>query len=182
MSSGLIMTYSSSARILGGLEPALDRLLEIDGESFSGCADLRFRHFVAYWGRLAAARGAYPSRTAIDPSVLGRDMLPNLFLVDIVIAENRPLRYRFRLVGDGIATFVKAGPGRFLDDISIGGMGAVERHFAAAVRGEAYLRRSDLGWQDRMLERVSTLVLPLADNGKTPTHLFGLSIHDPGRA
>jgi hypothetical protein len=172
------MTYSASVQILGGLDPALFRLLKIDGASFAGSADLRLRHFLGYWGQLAAARGAYPARTAIDPSALGRDMLPNLFLVDVVRAEGPLLRYRFRLIGDAVTGLARARPGQFLDEIAPGDMAAIEQHYAAAVRGEVYLRRSDLGWQDRRLVGTTTLALPLADNGKTSTHLFGLSVYD----
>lgn len=174
------MTYSASIRMLGGLEPALFRLLEIDDGSFGDCADLRFRHFLGYWGQLAATRGGYPPRTAIDPSPLGRDLLPNLFLVDIVRAEARPLRFRYRLVGEAIADLEKAQPGRFVDETARGDIAAVERQYAAAVRGEIYLRPSDLGWHGR-LGRSASLVLPLADDGKTPTHMFGLGVYDASR-
>lgn len=83
-----------------------------------------------YWTEKKAGRIA-PARRDIEPADL-RDLLPNVFLVDV---ERHPTRFRFRLVGTEIVeAYGIDATGRFLDDLDFSDRApSVIAHYAAAV-------------------------------------------------
>lgn len=83
-----------------------------------------------YWTDKKGGRIA-PARRDIQPVEL-RDLLPNVFLVDV---EPHPTRFRFRLVGTEIVQFYGIdATGRFLDDLDFSDRApSVIAHYAAVV-------------------------------------------------
>jgi hypothetical protein len=83
-------------------------LLELDADAQQWIAenpDRRWALLLGYWNRLAEAFGRMPGRAAIDPLDLPVELLPNIFLVDVVRDEGQPAaRFRFRLLGTAITT------------------------------------------------------------------------------
>lgn len=165
--------------ILGWLESPLLAHLQIDWESLSADPDPRFSAFLEYWARLATAKGAYPGRVDIDPTRFDPRLLSNIFLVDVVRSGERRLRYRYRLLGEEIMECESMHRGDYLDEIAESEISKIEDHYEAAIEGRIFLRQSNLGWLRRHLDfqHYSVLVLPLADDGKVPTHLAGLVLY-----
>ena len=165
--------------IVGWSDSPLPDHLQIDWESLSANPDPRFTSFLEYWARLAAAKGACPGRADIDPTSFDPKLFSNIFLVDLVRSDELPLRYRFRLLGQEIVECERVHRGDYLDEIAESDSSTIEKHYEAAIEGRIFLRQSDLGWLRRDLDfqRYSVLVLPLADDGKTPTNLVGLCLY-----
>jgi len=161
-----------------GTSPA--RVLTIDEVSLKKNPDPRFRRFLGYWQDLAAASGGYPQRLSLDPIGLGAELIPNLFLVDILKSDRGDVRYRYRLLGEAILAHERTRKGDLLDEIAASDVGAIERHYEAAIAGRIYLRKSNLGWHKEALDfqHYWVLALPLSDDGKIVTHLAGLCIYD----
>jgi len=176
------MSIISLLPILGRSESSVLTELQIHGESLSADPDPRFTAFLEYWARLAAAKGAYPGRADIDPTSFDPKLLSNIFMVDVVRNGEGRLRYRYRLLGEKIMECELTHRGDYLDEIAESDISKIEKHYEAAIEGRIFLRQSDLGWLRRHLDfqRYSVLVLPLADDGKTPTHLVGLCLYGRG--
>jgi hypothetical protein len=159
---------------------ALGYMVTVDQASFESQSDLRFNRFLSYWARLVVVRGAYPDRNSVDPIELGSDLLPNIFLVDILRNDSDQTRYRYRLLGEVIVAHKRTRRGSYLDEMASADTSEIEQHYQAAARGQISLRRSNLGWRDKDLEfqSYSVVVLPLADDGRMPTNLLGLCLYD----
>ncbi|MBK1698628.1 PAS domain-containing protein [Rhodovibrio salinarum] len=68
-----------------------------------------------YWDALREAR-AGPTRPEVDPIDMPREVLPDLMLTEVVLADGTR-RYRYRIVGSRIAEQAGADPTRqFLDE------------------------------------------------------------------
>jgi len=162
------------------LKQILFSLLDVDQRSFATQPDSRVDKFLAYWAGLATARGAYPGRTDLDPIGMDVRLLPNLFIVEILKSEDGRHRFRYRLLGATIIEFELAKAGKHLDEITNRDVSDIEQHYEAAANGCISLRRSNLGWLEEALsgQSYSVVVLPLADDGKVPTHLLGLCLYD----
>jgi hypothetical protein len=162
------------------LTQTLHSLLDVDQPSFAPQPDARIGNFLGYWAALAAAKGCYPARTDLDPICMDAGMLPYLFLVDVLNTENGQFRFRYRLLGSAIVDLELARNGNYLDEIASRDVSDIQRHYEAAIMGSISLRRSNLGWQRKPLafQRYSVVVLPLSDDGRVPTHLFGLCLYD----
>ena len=83
-----------------------------------------------YWIEKKADRIA-PARRDIQPTEM-RDFLPNVFLVDV---EERPMRFRFRLVGTEIVELFGIDvTGRYVDELDFSDRApAVHAYYAAVV-------------------------------------------------
>ena len=58
----------------------------------------RWGRFLRHWQAATGDAGGIPSRAAIDPAGLGKTLIPNIFLVDVVReSETADPRFRFRL-------------------------------------------------------------------------------------
>ncbi len=142
--------------------------------------------FINYWQGLAAACGDWPRRRDLDPIEMGRDLLGNLFLIDIepaVGADALP-RYRFRLIGDEITDREVVRPGMYLDELGPPDtLTDIKHHYAEAIAGRARLRETTLHWESRGKEHVgySVMMLPLLDDAGTVAHLIGCAIYEDER-
>jgi|SRR5687767_6304529 len=166
--------------------PTLDRrFFRVDQDSLdliNHGPDMRYRKVLQYWSALAMERGGYPARRQIDPVALGGILLPNLFLIDIVHEPGRVVpRFRVRLAGEAILRRVLVHSGDFLDDVvdnvTPGAtLPEITRHYLDTIEGRIRLRIS-IVWNDRYraCQPYTSLVLPLADDGNTVTHLIGFA-------
>ncbi|HEX6121072.1 MAG TPA: PAS domain-containing protein, partial [Dongiaceae bacterium] len=95
-------------------------LLELDADTRQWIAenpDRRWALLLGYWNRLAEASGRMPGRAEIDPLNLAVELLPNIFLVDVVRDAGRTApRFRFRLLGTAITARETVKPGQYLDE------------------------------------------------------------------
>ena len=165
-------TRAESGRI--AIDGATRRLIESNAEP-------RWGKFLRAWEALAAARGAYPARTDVDPFQLGTALLPNIFLVDIVDGPRMNTRFRFRLLGQAIQDRETTRPGAYLDELgSVADIAEIERHYRATMAGDIRIRTASLVWNDARKDmfKYSVLMLPLADDGITVTHLVGLALYN----
>ncbi len=141
----------------------------------------RWGRFLKAWQDLAAEHGRVPTRSEIDPARIGADLLPNVFLVDVVRAANggKP-RFRFRLLGQTIRERETTRPGDFLDQIGTAADTAeMERQYLAAVDGEIWIRNANLIWNDAHQEvfTYQVMALPIADQAGEIAHLIGLALY-----
>ncbi len=144
-------------------------------------AEPRWGRFLRAWQALAAEKGRMPRRSEIDPARIGADLLPNVFLVDVVSPPNRAKRrFRFRLLGQAILERETTRPGDFLDTLgATSDIAEIERQYVAALRGQAWIRNASLVWNSDHKEvfTYQVLVLPLADAQGDVAHLIGLALY-----
>ncbi|HVI88985.1 MAG TPA: hypothetical protein VM659_11810 [Dongiaceae bacterium] len=147
-----------------------------------GWPDQAFDHFISHWERLARKVGGYPARGDIDALELGIELLPNIFLIDVVAkAFSSTPRFRFRLLGDAILQRERTRPGQYLDGLgSTNDLTAIREHYEDCLSGKVSLRRSNLGWEadDRRFMEYSTIVLPLSGDARSVDTLIGLVVYD----
>jgi hypothetical protein len=161
------------------IEPSTDAS-RIGPLRFSGKWDTRFLPFISYWLRLMGARDGYPSRSEIDPIELGANLIPRIFMIDAIGDGAGRYRFRYRLVGQEIIDVGAVRRGDYLDQVAEADCSHIERHYRAALDGDVWVRRSSLSWRkaDYNFQTYDALVLPLADDRGTPTHLLGFCIFD----
>lgn len=161
------------------VEPSPD-VSKIGPLRFSGKWDTRFSPFVSYWLRLADGGESYPSRSEIDPIELGAKLIPRIFMIDALGDGISRYRFRYRLVGQEITDRGAVRGGDYLDQIAEADCSDIERHYVAALGGDVRVRRSSLSWRkpEYNFQAYDALVLPLADDRITPTHLIGFCIFD----
>jgi hypothetical protein len=86
-------------------------------------ADLepRWGRLLRHWQAVADKAGGIPCRSAIDPAGLGKTLIPNIFLVDVMreSAGAEP-RFRFRLLGEEIVERESTRVGTYLDQFRSG--------------------------------------------------------------
>jgi len=130
------------------------------------------RDFFAYWQGKRRG-GLLPARADIEPTEIPQ-LLPNIFLIDVVAGD--PLRFRFRLVGTRIAELEGEMTNRFLDEFIPGAAGtAMARHYEETMQGHLSVRHETLHWRRRDYVSYDVLLLPLASDGRTVDMLFGLA-------
>jgi len=162
----------------------IERLITIRPETefkLNDTRELRWSRFLETWKAMAREKGALPSRRDIDPAKIGADLLPNIFLADILRGGKPALRFRFRLLGQVITERETTRPGVFLDELGASAdLAGIERQYRAAIDREVYLREQSLVWNDVRKDAFlySVMILPLADDGETVSHLLGLAIYD----
>lgn len=135
-----------------------------------------FLEFYEYWLQKAAGKGL-PSRADLDPLEIPQ-LLPNVFLVDVVPVN--PRRFRFRLVGTRIAELEGEMTNAHLDEFVPNSPGtAMARHYEDAAEGRVYLRHETLSWHSREREHLGydVLLLPLSPDGTAIDMLFGLCVY-----
>lgn len=162
------------------------RPLTIDAPAEAVAKDRRWSLFIDYWQQLAASLGHWPRRRDLDPIEMGRDLLGNLFLIDIEPAgdERARPRYRFRLIGDEITEREVVRPGMYLDELGPPAtLVDIEHHYAEAIAGRTRLRATTLQWESRHKEHVgySVMMLPLLDDAGIVAHLIGCAIYEDER-
>jgi len=141
----------------------------------------RWGRFLRAWQELAAEKGRIPTRSEIDPSRLGAELLPNIFLVDAVVPIHAgKRRFRFRLLGQAILDRETTRVGDYLDTLGASAdIAEIERQYVAALDGEVSIRDADLVWnsQTRDVFTYQVMMLPLADANGDVTHLLGLALY-----
>lgn len=147
----------------------------------AGDTEPRWGRFLRAWQDLAGASERIPSRAQLDPARIGTDLLPNVFLVDAIVPANAgKRRFRFRLLGQAILDRETTRPGDFLDMLGeTSDIVEIERQYAAALRGQVWIRDADLVWnsESKDIFTYQVLMLPLADANGDIAHLIGLALY-----
>lgn len=142
--------------------------------------DRRWSFLLAYWRELAERLDRLPQRSEIDPLSLPK-LWPNLFLVDVVRAEDPAPRFRFRLLGGAIADRESVRPGQYLDDFpAMRDSERIMRHYHNTLDLRISIRSATLAWDHPTKEFITyhALLLPLSDNGQTVDTILGLAIYE----
>jgi PAS domain len=158
----------------------IEKLIAVRPETtrkLSTSSEPRWSRFFDAWKAMAQEKGGLPSRRDVDPTRIGPDLLPNIFLTDVVRGGKPSLRFRFRLLGQAILERETTRPGAFLDEL--GASAGIERQYRACLERKVYLREESLVWNDVRKDSFlySVLILPLADDGETVSHLLGLALY-----
>lgn len=130
-----------------------------------------------YWTSLRTVAGL-PSRRQIDPLALPRNLLPYLWLIEVVRA---PFRLRYRLSGTAVDLgFAGTVTGRWLDEVLPPIVDRVPMLLpyeqAVAERAPRWCRGPLPTVADDRIVRFETVILPLADDGGDVDRLFGAMI------
>jgi hypothetical protein len=176
---------SERASTHAAVADAVENLIAIQPETackLASGAEPRWSRFVEVWRQMARERGHLPSRRDVDPARIGADLLPNVFLADVLHGgkPNLRFRFRFRLLGQKILDRETTRTGAFLDELGASAdIAAIERHYRDCLEGKVYLREESLVWNDERKDSFlyGVLVLPLSDDGETVTHLLGLALY-----
>ena len=142
--------------------------------------DGRWSTLLQYWHGLGARHGGLPQRAEIDPLALP-NLLPNLFLVDVVPVEGAGPRFRFRLLGGAITARESVRPGQYLDEFA--GMrdsAKITRHYHDTLVGRISVRSATLAWDHPTKQFITyrVLLLPLSDDGRQVDTILGLAIYE----
>ncbi|HEY4162471.1 MAG TPA: PAS domain-containing protein [Dongiaceae bacterium] len=139
----------------------------------------RWGQLLRHWQMLANEADRIPPRSAIDPANLGKTLLPNIFLVDVVReGEKAEPRFRFRLLGQEIVEHESTRVGDYLDQFRAGYQVAeMQRHYRDCADGRIWLRTASLAWNDKEFLEYQVLLLPLSEDGRGITHLIGLALY-----
>jgi hypothetical protein len=159
--------------------------LELDANAQHWIAtnsDRRWALLLEHWNRLAERLGRMPRRTDIDPLELPVDLLPNIFLVDVVRDEGRSApRFRFRLLGTAITARETVRPGQYLDE-SLKGRTPddITPQYVAGLERRVSIRGTNLAWDHPTKEFITyhVMLLPLSSDGTEVDTLLGLAIYD----
>ncbi len=129
--------------------------------------DPRFSAFFVYW-QSKAPPGRLPGRQHIDPLEIPR-LLRHIALYDVV-RQDGDFRFRFRLVGTGLAEALGAdNTGRFIDEIMPAeAYPALHATYSQLARqGTPQYWQRNLPFANRDFLAVQRLALPLAADGNT---------------
>jgi hypothetical protein len=156
--------------------------LDLDDQTRAWIADNKDRRWallLEYWNWLAQQVGRLPRRAEIDATQLPPQLLPNIFLVDVVDSDAGP-RFRFRLLGAAIAARETIKPGQFLDDYEGAIPDAMRAQYLACMERRVSIRRSNLAWDHPTKEFISyhVMLLPLSSDGSTVDTILGLAIYE----
>jgi hypothetical protein len=145
-------------------------------------SDRRWALLLEYWNRLARRLGRAPRRADIDPLELPVDLLPNIFLVDVVRdgAASAP-RFRFRLLGTAITARETVRPGHYLDE-SLKGKTPddITPQYLACLERRVGIRSTNLAWDHPTKEFIAyhVMLLPLSSDGTEVDTLLGLAVYE----
>ena len=160
-------------------------LLELDADArqwITDNPDRRWALLIGYWDRLAQGFGRLPRRAEIDPLDLPVELLPNIFLVDVVHDAGRPVpRFRFRLLGTAITARETVRPGQYLDDNPPSkAIDEMTRQYLACLDRQVSVRSSNLAWDHPTKEFITyrVMLLPLSSDGVAVDTLLGLAIYE----
>lgn len=134
-----------------------------------------------YWNHLAQRLDRLPRRAEIDPVDLPVDLLPNIFLVDVVRMGDAPPRFRFRLLGAAITTRERVRPGQYLDEyMTEKRPDDMTPHYLDCLQRHVRIRRTNLAWDHPTKAFISyhVMLLPLSNDGTLVDALLGLAIYE----
>ena len=158
-------------------------MLELDpgaAQWIADSPDRRWAVLLEYWDRLARYNNRLPKRAEIDPLELPVELLPNIFLVDVVREEGTAPRFRFRLLGTAITARERVKAGQYLDDYRSDIPDEMTRQYLDCLERRVGIRRSNLAWDHPTKEFISyhVMLLPLSGNGAEVDALIGLAIYE----
>ncbi len=137
----------------------------------------RIARLMEYWRDLAPGPGLLPARRHFDPMQVP-DLLPNIWLIDVV--RGTPNRYRYRLIGSAL---VDAGapirPGLFIDEL-----GERIDQEAAFASFESVVSTGKPDWRRgapiirhlKFIAALERVLLPLAEDGQTVDVILGMTV------
>lgn len=140
--------------------------------------DPRIMEFAELWLRLRGGRPV-PARRDLDPLDFPH-LLSRIWIADVVAGPAGP-RYRYRLAGEDVnAAYPYALKGRYIDDV----LGPA-RYAVVGPRYDAVCARPGLNHAVGRIYQIEDrtypgerLVLPLAEDGRTPDALVSVVIYD----
>jgi len=126
----------------------------------------RIRLAYDFW-RAAGPPGLLPGRQHIDPLTIPRELLPNLWILDV---QREPFRLKYRLVGTRIVEATgREVTGRWLDEEHphlVADTAFQERYRKVMETGQPSLRRGvPKIWRHRDFQEIENIALPLARDG-----------------
>ena len=131
------------------------------------------RGLLAYWQGKGQALGRMPARPDLQPA----EMVPFLPFVSLIDVQQRPLRFRFRLVGTGIVgAFGQETTRRLVDeDLFSSNAEEVERFFSIPLQthGPAYACGEYAVAPTGRSLAFESLLLPLSSDGQAIDMLLG---------
>lgn len=134
-------------------------------------ASSRLRYLYEYWTAACAGR-AFPLRSAIAPTELPPDLLPQMFIADVL---HDPLDFRFRLAGTQVVE--NAGlelTGHLLSELPLAGLEPIITEYETTVaRSEPRYSTHDYTSANGYVRTVERLILPLSRSGDTLDMLTG---------
>lgn len=142
-----------------------------------GIPHARVARLIEYWRGLAPGPGLLPGRRHFDPMRVP-DLLPNLWLIDVVCGT--PNRYRFRLIGS--ALFDAGAPmrvGMFVDELGDRiDQKASQSTFDGVVNARQldWRRGSPIIRHLKFLSALERVLLPLAEDGETVDVILGMTV------
>lgn len=138
----------------------------------------QLRALLDYWNTRRSERPFIPW-SALHP----RDILPLLPLVFILDIEDRPRRYRIRLMGTGIVNrFGGEFTGRYMDELDFGAAKArvLADYDLVADRVAPHLAVSDYVQKKSGLRiQAERLALPMSSDGHRADRILGAVMHTP---
>lgn len=142
--------------------------------------DRRWAVLLEYWTRLAERLNRLPKRTEVDPLDLPVELLPNIFLMDVVRQADAVPRFRFRLLGTAITARERVRPGQYLDDYRDDIPDAMTRQYLDCLERRVRIRSTNLAWDHPTKEFIAyhVLLLPLSSDGAEVDALLGLAIYE----
>ena len=142
--------------------------------------DRRWAVLLEYWNRLAQRLARLPRRAELDPLDLPVELLPHIFLVDVVRPDGAAPRFRFRLLGSAITARERVKPGQYLDDYRGDIPDDMTRQYLDCLERRVGIRRSNLAWDHPTKEFIfyHVMLLPLSNDGTEVDALMGLAIYE----
>lgn len=137
----------------------------------------RITRLIDYWRELSPGPGLLPARHHFDPMQVP-DLLPGIWLVDVV--RGTPNRYRYRLVGSALHDAgAPMRPGLFIDE-----MGDNIDQKAAFASYEQVINTRQPEWRRgppilkhlKFIAALERVKLPLAEDGQTVDMILGMTV------
>lgn len=137
----------------------------------------RISRLMDYWRGLAPETGKLPARRHFDPMQVP-DLLPNIWLIDVV--RGTPNRYRYRLIGSALTDAgAPIRPGMFIDELAdridqASAHAAFER--VVNTRLPDWRRGTPIIKHFKFISTLERVLLPLAEDGETVDVILGMTV------
>jgi len=143
------------------------------------------RSLHAYWQSIAPAADLLPGRQHLDPLDIDPKVMPWVFLMDVLRADDAPLDYRYRLVGTGNVELVGRDATGELASVVFN---RVDAPFVLDTFDMTVERAAPTYWiatvpQDRIgMVTIHRGLFPMARDGQTVDMLMCIAVpgHPPG--
>lgn len=134
------------------------------------------REFLAYWRAKCPPGGGFPTRADIAPEEI-LQLLPYIFMVDVLPETREGPDYRFRLVGTAIMDLEGEHTGRLLSQMfpDREAYAVIWAQYRDAVNERIRVRQETLRWPDGDQTTYEVILVPLRDESGRVSMLFGLA-------